>query len=116
MSQGRFVRTFYELDNGEIARARVQPETIAGFNTPVGGPATVPGSARMQGSRRRQGINARHITGAWVGTPPTGYDDRTPVRVPVMSPAVYNGLELGDTVNYLGASLEIIGKTAEKIA
>lgn len=116
MSSGRFVRTFYELDNGEIARARVQPETIAGFNVAPAGPATLSGSARMTSSRRRFGINARAITGAWVGSPPAGYDDRTPVRVPILTPDVYNGLELGDTVSYLGGSLEVIGKTAEKIA
>lgn len=116
MSAGRFERSFYELDNGEIARARVQPETIAGFNPAPAGPATVPGSARMQSSRRRQGINARYITAVWDGAPPSGYDDRTPLKIPIMTPATYNGIELGDTLTYLGATIEVIGKTGEKVA
>lgn len=116
MSAGAFVRSFYELDNGEVARCRVQPETIAGFNTPAAGPASVPGSARMQSSRRRQGINARMISVVWSGAPPAGYDANGVIRIPILTTLVYNGLELGDQVTYLGATAEVIGKTGEKIA
>jgi hypothetical protein len=116
MSSGAFVRSFYELDNGDVARCRVQPETIAGFNSPPAGPATVPGSARMNGSRRKAGINARSVSLAWTAAPPAGYKPDAVVRVPILDPDVYNGLDLGDTVTYLGANAEVIGKTGEKIA
>ena len=116
MSAGRFVRSFYELDNGEVVACRVQPETIAGFNTPAAGPPTQEGSANLSGARRRNGINARYISGRWAGeTPPAGYDPRGVIRIPILDPAVYNGLTNGQQVTYLGTPLEIIGKTGEKI-
>ena len=116
MSAGTFIRSFYQLDNGSIARARVQPETIAGFNAAPAGPATVPGSARMGGGRRRFGINARFITGVWSGAAPTGYDSNGVIRIPILTTAAYNAINLGDTLTYLGASLSVIGKTGEKVA
>lgn len=116
MSAGQFLRSFYQLDNGEVARARVQPETIAGFNAAPAGPATVPGSARMGGGRRRFGINARFITAAWSGAAPTGYDADGVIRIPILTPASYNAIELGDTLTYLGGTLEVIGKTGEKVS
>ena len=116
MSAGTFERTFYELDNGEVARARVQPETLAGFNPAAVGPATVAGSARMGGGRRRFGINARFITAVWSGSAPTGYDPDGVIRIPIMTPTAYNALDLGDSLTYLGGTLEVIGKTGEKVA
>lgn len=116
MSSGQFERSFYQLDNGEVARARVQPETLAGFNPPAVGPATVAGSARMGGGRRRFGINARFITAVWSGGAPTGYDPNGVLRIPIVTPAAYNQINLGDVVTYLGSSIEVIGKTGEKIA
>jgi hypothetical protein len=116
MSAGQFERSFYALDNGDIARARVQPETLAGFNPAAAGPATVPGSARMGGGRRRFGINARFITAVWDGAPPTGYDPNGVIRIPIVTPAAYNAINLGDSLSYLGGTLEVIGKTGEKVA
>lgn len=115
MSAGEFLRSFYETDQNDIMRCRVQPETITGWNAAATGPATVPGSARMQASRRKLGVNARVISAQWVGTPPTGYDDDSTLRIPILTPAAYNALNVGDQVAYLGANIEIIGKTGEKI-
>lgn len=116
MSAGQFTRTFYQLDNGDIARARVQPETLAAFNPAAAGPATVPGSARMGGGRRRFGINARFISATWTGSAPTGYDPDGVIRIPIMTPGAYNAISLGNSVAYLGGTLEVIGKTGEKVA
>lgn len=115
MSAGKFSNSFYELDNGEVARCKVQEETIAGFNTEAAGPATVPNSAKMLGGRRTIGINSRYISGVWEGAPPAGYDPDGTIRIAILQPDVYNGIDLGDVVEYLGANLEVIGKTGEKI-
>lgn len=114
MSAGVFNRSFYELDNGEICRCRVQPETEALF-AGAAGPATQSGSARLAGSRRTFGVNARYISAEWNGAPPTGYDPNGVLRIPVLTPADYNGVELGDDLTYLGGTITVIGKTGEKI-
>lgn len=115
MSAGSFVGSFYQLDNGSVARIRLQPETIAGFNTPATGPATLPNSARVGGGNNRVGIKARSITIKWTGTPPTGYKAGDTLRVPIMLASIYNGLNLGDTVSYLGQNAEVVGKQGERV-
>lgn len=115
MSAGNFVRSFYQLNNGQIARIRVQPETISGFNVPAAGPATVPGSARVSGGNRRIGIKARSITLRWVGAPPTGYAVEDVIRIPILQESVWDGLNDGDTVSYLGANAEVVGRQPERV-
>lgn len=119
MSAGVFTRTFYELDDGDIVRARVQPETLAAnvgaANTAPAGPADAPGSARVGGGRRQFGIKMRSVSLAWTGTPPTGYKAGALVRIPIMQRATYDGIDLGDTGTYLGVAVEVVGKSPESV-
>jgi len=116
MSAGVFERSFYETDQGDILRCRIQPETITGWNAEAVGPATAPGSARMSSSRRKAGVNARTISATWSGAAPTGYKAGGILRIPILTPTAYNAINLGDTLAYLGANIEVLGKIPEKIA
>lgn len=120
MSQGRFSRTFYELDNGNVAPVRIQPETEACLfdgtaNAAPAGPATEDCFAQTRKSKRAYGIGCRTVTAEWTGTPPTGYDDRGNLTIPVLTSAVYDGITIFSTGTYQGASITIIGKSGESI-
>lgn len=122
MSSGAFTRTFYELsaeNGGGIATIRLQPETLAAtlggtVNAAPAGPATVPGSATISQGRRTAGINARYVTIAWDGSPPTDYTGLT-ARIVVPDPAVYTDAQLGDAVTYLDTAATIVGRTPETV-
>lgn len=122
MSAGAFENVFYELsteNGGGKARARVQPETLAATigataNIAAGGPATIPGSAVISRGRRSRGINMRYVTLRWTASPPDGYDGLT-VRIPVLTPATFTAWILGGTGTYLGAAVEVVGRTSETV-
>lgn len=117
MSAGPFTRAFYQLSSengGGVVACRVQPETLT-FQVAPSGPATIPGRARMSGGKRRFGINARAITGVWVGAAPDGYDPNGTIRIPILNPADYATLSLGETITYLGNDLQIVGRTPEAV-
>lgn len=119
MSAGQFLRTFYELDNGEIAAIRVQPETLnltigGTANAAPAGPASVPGSASVSRGRRSNGINARVVRIVFT-TPPTGYEGNSPIQLPWLQESSFDDLQTNDAVSYLGGTGVLIGKTAEKI-
>lgn len=115
MSTGPFVSTFYETDDGDILLARVQPETITSFNPGATGPATVEARAYMSGSRRRNGVQARYVSGRWVGDPPDDRDPCSIVRLPVFTPTAFSAIARGSTVAYNGGNIRIIGKTNERL-
>lgn len=115
MSAGRFVRSKYEADSGNIYNIRVQPETIGTFNAPPAGVSDQETSANAV-RRRGNGMFARGISLAWVGDPPVapaGYDPRGRIVVPILTPAVYQNLNVGDTVQYLGIDAEVTGLLPE---
>jgi len=119
MSSGAFLRSFYELDNGDIAAIRVQPETVAmtiggAANTAPAGPATVPSSAVVSRGRRSKGINARLVRVVFP-TPPAGYLANSPIALPWLDPGTFASLNPNDSVSYLGASGVLVGKTAESV-
>lgn len=116
MSSGPFTRTFYEGNNGDIYRVRVQPETLAATiggtaNSAPAGPATVPISAKVSKGRNEIGIGCRKIR-AFFETPPTGYVSQT-IEIPILQPDLFDGLNGGEAVSYLSATGEVIGFTAE---
>lgn len=119
MSSGRFVRTVYASDTGEIHPIRLQPETLAATiggaaNAAPSGAATSEISADVSRGGRELGLRPRFITGVWEdGGAPAGYDDRTPVRIPVLTPALFNAASVNGTGSYLGANFTIVSKTAE---
>lgn len=122
MSSGAFTRTFYGIsaeNGGGVAPIRLQPETLAATiagtaNAAVAGPATQAGSVTISQGRRSAGINARYITVAWDGAPPTDYSGLT-ARIVVPDPDVYAGCTLGDAVTYLSTAATIVGRTPETV-
>ena len=110
MSAGAFERSRYETDNGDIARIRVQPETLAltlngGANGAPAGAVDIPGSARVSAGRRALGINARLVRLAWSAAAPSGYDPDGIITLPWLQQATFAALIPGQTGTYLGASI-----------
>jgi len=116
MSAGAFTNSFYETDGGTIYSIRVQPETIIATTNPAAtGPATGEGSAAATGGRRRLGINARRVRLQWDSAAPTGYDVNGTLTIPILTPDAYTALQKGDTFEYLGNTVVVLGKTPEYI-
>lgn len=119
MSSGNFVSSRYEADSGTIYRIRVQPETlsasIGGANTAPAGAIDGEGSARVGGGNRRFGVKARSVTLAWSETPPAGYAEGEYLRVPILTPARYAAITLGQSGTYLGVGVTVVGKNPERV-
>lgn len=121
MSSGKFSSSRYQSDGGAIYSAKVQPETLAATlggtaNAAPAGAVTAEPSAKMTGGKREIGVIARSVSIRWNdGTAPDGYDQNTLVRIPVMTPAVYQGIAKGAAVSYLGSAGTVAGKSPESI-
>jgi len=122
MSSGSFTNTFYVLsteNGGAVMRARVQPETLAATiggsaNAGGAGPATAPGSAVISRGRQSRGVNMRYVTLKWTAGAPDEYDGLT-AKIPVLTPTVFASWTLGATGTYLGAAVEVVGRTSETV-
>ena len=104
----------------KIYPIRVQPETIAlvingiSNDAPTGG-TTETVSARASGRRRQFGVNARTVSIQFSGTPPTGYKAGQTIRLPILTPDVWNGIVKNQSGNYLGSAIRVVSKTPEYI-
>lgn len=119
MSAGVFTRSRYEDDDNEIHPIRVQPETLAATfssvaNAAPAGAVTSSISAQVTGSRRGLGLFARYVTVVFTATPPTGYAANQSYKVVVPNPTVFDGINVGDTGEYLGVATQVISKTPER--
>lgn len=117
MSAGEFVRSRYESDAGNIHPIRVQPETVAASigsaNAAPVGTVDVPISAKVSGGRRELGLIARRVRLAFTAGAPTDYAEDSIVSIPILTPAVFNAIAVGQTGTYLGLGVEVVGKTPE---
>jgi len=118
MSAGAFINGFYESNNGRIYRAKLQPETaalvIGGVTNVVpAGPATEEISATLGSGNDRGRMYARSVTVAFTGAIPSGYSG-DPVRVPLLTPAPFNAAVPGAAGTYLGESVTVVGRRAER--
>lgn len=125
MSAGRFAFTFYEAtyDPAAIHPIRVQPETLElndGAGTPTSneapeGPATNPISAVVSLAGRAGGLRPRRWNLQLTDTtPPTGYDDRAKVSLPILTQAFYDSVSVNAEVDYLGATWRLVSKDQER--
>lgn len=119
MSSGVFTRAKYQLDNGEVVKCRVQPETIAFTSDGVANaqpitPVTIPGSARMSSSQKRKGVNARTIR-IRLNAAPDEYAENSTLTIPVLIKANWDGYVEDDTCTYLGQAGVIVGKSPEGV-
>lgn len=120
MSAGAFSRTRYLADNGDTHPIRVQPETVAagyGGTTNAAPTSAIdnPISARVSNGNRMFGLKPRTVTMVFEGTAPTGYKAGSYVRIPILQPTLWNTIATGDTINYLGNSATVVGKSPERI-
>lgn len=113
MSAGRYNRTAkYEDENGNIRPIRVQPETIAAWNPePAGSSSGL--YVKVGGGKRKLGTHARIARFEWKGAPPTGYDDRGTIALPILTSAAFLGLTFETDYAYLGGTLNLVGRTPE---
>lgn len=117
MSEGAFVKSRYEMDDGNNTRIRLQPETITSWN-PVPTSTTIVGglpSAKVNKGKREYGIGARYVTLQWETAPPTGYKSGGYIKVPILTADAYDGLVVGEVVEYLGANAIVINKQPELV-
>ena len=125
MSAGRFTRSRYSASYATaIHPIRVQPETIAlasGGGTPItnsapSGAISNPISALVTLGKRARGLRPRSVSIQLQSsaTPPTGYVAGSIARVPILQETLYDALNVGDDVQYLGVSWDVIGKSPEE--
>lgn len=119
MSAGPFLRAFYQLDNDDVARCRIQPDTaslvLAGqTNTIPAGPSTLPSSVKITATRREIGVKVRRVSLAFTGTPPVGYSGDN-VSIPILQSDIFDSIPVGAAGLYLGASVVVLSKTGESL-
>ena len=118
MSAGDFTVSKYEGDGGYVWSCRVQEETLeltigeTANTAPEGAVDEDLGGIRLRPGKRQLGVNPRTVQLEFTGDPPTGYsgDD---LRVVILDPDVFAGIEVGDTGTYLSAAVEVVRKTPE---
>lgn len=113
MSDGPFLNSFYEDDDGGIHPIRVQPETVAVNGGAATGPSDNDISAQVGGSRRTYGLHARGLR--LVRTFGTG--DNTGRRynfLPVQTPTAFATFNKGSEFTYNTFTWTIAAKVPEK--
>lgn len=125
MSAGSPILSVYEANAGGSFPIRIQPETLtltingvanaAGTGTPAAGTP----SASVSRGRRTNGVNARLVRFKFTATLPPGYAmDRT-LTLPILTPAVYNGIVRGQTGTYTlegtAYDIQVSGVTPESV-
>lgn len=115
MSAGTFSISKYESDSGDIHPIRVQPETITAFgNVAPAGAVSSDISAVVSLTRRQRGLRPRYISVKFTAAPPANYATGTVYKIPILTEAVYDGLNIGGTGTYLETAAVIIGKEDER--
>lgn len=123
---GAFLRSKYQASYGAgtaIHPIRVQPETVgANFgsdtNDPPDGSINNPISAKISLTSRSKGLRPRFATLQLLSTstPPTGYKDGAITKIPVLTPGLFQLLQVGNSVTYLGTTWEIASLTGEEVS
>lgn len=120
MSAGAFTRGKYQDNDLNIRPIRVQPETIAMeinnvANVQPSGAIDTSGAAQTNRSKRAYGVHARTVTIVFPTTAPGGYLVNSPIRLPILTAAVWDGIITGQAVEYLGGDAIVISKSPELI-
>lgn len=119
MSSGAFLSAFYEANNGDVYRIKIQPETAAlvvqgNTNTIPNGAGAIAEFAHVS-SRRRRGINARKVGIQFTGTPPAGYKAGSTIYLPWLQRDTFPDPLGVTTATYLGAPARLVGVSPERI-
>lgn len=122
MSSGQFVISRYELNDGKgVQPIKVQPETLTFTynvtnNAPTADPITNGRYVYARGAAQQYGVKARRVTFKWVSAVPEGYDPNQRITIPILTEELWNDIEPGTaTSTYLGATVQIVSKTDERV-
>lgn len=120
MSAGVFVTKSYAASYAANTNhpIRVQPETLTlviGGNTngDAVGAINNPISAVVSRGKRQLGLRPRTVTFKFTGEEPAGYEDAGVITLPYLQTTGFGAIARGTTGTYLGADIEVIGKSAE---
>lgn len=119
MSAGVFTVVNYQMDSGDIAAVRVQPETLAAViggetNSAPTGDRTRTGRVKVSGSKRAYGVHARFVSFVWTADPPDGYGQSSG-KIIIPDPDVFAAINQDDTGTYLGSAIRVSGKSPEVV-
>ena len=121
MSAGFFSKTKYQASYGagtSIHPIRIQPEsalaTIGSVaNTAPTGAVNNPITASVSGSKRSNRLISRRVVIQLDGDPPAGYDERSVVYLPALTPTFYNAAVVGAAVTYLEKTWKVLSRRQE---
>jgi hypothetical protein len=123
MSAGNFIFSRYQstsLPGDPIMIARIQPETqdlvLGGAaNEQAGSTVTLPLRVNISGSNNSLGVKPRTVTLRWITDVPAGYAPNGVLKVPIMTPALWDAIDPGITTGtYLGGTVRVVGKSPER--
>lgn len=123
MSAGNFIFSRYRstsLPGDPVMIARIQPETqdlvLGGAaNEPGGATVTLPLRVNISGNTNSLGVKPRTVTLRWVTNVPEGYAPNGVLRVPILSPELWDAVDPGITTGtYLGGTVRVVGKSPER--
>ena len=119
MSQGPFVYSKYEADNGDVHPVKVQPETLTlslgGANSAPAAAVTNRLKARVSGGNRAYGVKCRAASFKFTADPSTkGYAEGQLLRLPILSKARFDAIVPGETTGtYQGIAIIAVGVIRE---
>jgi len=58
-------------------------------------------------------LKARAVSVKFTGALPDGYAANQTLRIPILTPAVWNAISPGDTGTYLSSPVQVVGKLRE---
>lgn len=121
MSAGEFILSQYGCTGtGETHPINVQEETqtleIGGtLNAPQTGGITLGLFVKVSRSKREYGICPRKVSICFTGTVPAGYKAGQTYLLPILTEALYNAINVGDTGTYLGEAIQVKSKMPEDL-
>lgn len=118
MSAGAFEFVGIEISDTETGRVRIQPETqgltIGGVaNAALPNPTGQADRVLVSAGRRRRGVKiAPKVRFTFTGTPPTGYRAGSVLTLPLLNDDIEAEADEGATGTYLGATIQVAGRSA----
>jgi hypothetical protein len=119
MSAGVFQLARYQGDvSTQVFNVRVQPETLSATiatvaNASATAASTIPGRLKTSAGRKTAGLRPRRVTLSWTAAPPANYKAGSTVRVLALTPAFFAACTIGATGTYLGAAVQVVGRSTE---
>lgn len=93
-----------ELEIGGVANG----DALGNVNNPI--------SAVVSRGKRAAGLNARTVSVKFAeGAAPAGYSENSIIRLPWLRPATFGAIVRGAEGTYLGAEINVIGKSPESV-